>query len=352
MDNFIYNGNPARVIFGRGTISRLAEEAERLSADRVLVLSTPEQADQAQGIAEVLGSRFAGLYSKAQMHTPVDVTADALREVERLGANAVLSIGGGSTTGLGKAIAFRTDLPQIVVPTTYAGSEATPILGETENGRKVTKSDPRILPEVIVYDVDLTLTLPVAMSVTSGINAVAHAVEALYAREANPIVSLMAEQGISAIARALPIIARRPDDPDARADALYGAWLCGVCLGSVGMALHHKLCHTLGGMFNLPHAPMHTALLPHAVAYNAPAAPEAMARIAQALSAKDAATGLFDLAQGLGASMALKTMGMPDDGIDPAVEQAMANAYWNPRVLEKDGLHQLLAGAYEGQRPE
>jgi len=352
VDNFIYNGNPARVIFGRGTISRLADEAERLSADRVLVLSTPEQAEQAQGIAEVLGSRFAGLYAKAQMHTPVDVTADALREVERLGANAVLSIGGGSTTGLGKAIAFRTDLPQIVVPTTYAGSEATPILGETENGRKVTKSDPRILPEVIVYDVDLTLTLPVAMSVTSGINAVAHAVEALYAREANPIVSLMAEQGIAAIARALPVIARQPDDPDARADALYGAWLCGVCLGSVGMALHHKLCHTLGGMFNLPHAPMHTALLPHAVAYNASAAPEAMARIAQALDADDPATGLFDLAKGLGASMALKTMGMPGDGIDAAVEQAMANAYWNPRALERDRLRRLLTRAYEGERPE
>lgn len=352
MDNFIYNGNPARVIFGRGTISRLADEAERLSADRVLVLSTPEQAEQAQGSAEVLGSRFAGLYAKAQMHTPVDVTADALREVERLGANAVLSIGGGSTTGLGKAIAFRTDLPQIVVPTTYAGSEATSILGETENGRKVTKSDPRILPEVIVYDVDLTLTLPVAMSVTSGINAVAHAVEALYAREANPIVSLMAEQGIAAIARALPAIARQPDDPDARADALYGAWLCGVCLGSVGMALHHKLCHTLGGMFNLPHAPMHTALLPHAVAYNASAAPEAMARIAQALGADDPATGLFDLAKGLGASMALKTMGMPGDGIDAAVEQAMANAYWNPRALERDRLRRLLARAYEGERPE
>jgi alcohol dehydrogenase class IV len=351
VDNFVYNGNPARVIFGRGTVSRLGDEADRLGVRRILVLSTPEQADQATGIAEVLGSRFAGLYSKAQMHTPVEVTQDAMRTVESLSADAVLSIGGGSTTGLGKAIAFRTDLPQIVVPTTYAGSEATPILGETENGRKVTKSDPRILPEVIVYDVDLTLTLPVAMSVTSGINAIAHAVEALYAREANPIVSLMAEQGIAAIARALPIIARQPDDADARADALYGAWLCGVCLGSVGMALHHKLCHTLGGMFNLPHAPMHTALLPHAVAYNAPATTEAMAKIAAALGSDDAATGLFDLAEGLGASMALKTMGMPGDGIDAAVEQAMANAYWNPRALEKEGLRQLLATAYEGQRP-
>lgn len=352
MQDFVYSSHAARVVFGRGTIATLAQEAERLSIDRVLVLSTPEQGEQAKAIATILGARYAGLYAKAQMHTPVEVTVDALKVVERVGADGVLSIGGGSTTGLGKAIAFRTNLPQIVVPTTYAGSEATPILGETEHGRKVTKSDQRILPEVIVYDVDLTLTLPVAMSVTSGLNAVAHAVEALYAREPNPVISLLAEQGISAFARALRIIARRPDDPEARSDALYGAWLCGMCLGSVGMALHHKLCHTLGGMFNLPHAPMHTALLPHAVAYNASAAPEAMMRIARALGADDAATGLFDLAETLGASMALKSMGMPADGIDSAVEQSMANAYWNPQALEREGLRRLLANAYDGRRPE
>jgi alcohol dehydrogenase class IV len=351
MQSFTYNANPGRVIFGHGTIGKLAEEADRLSVSKVLVLSTPEQSEQAASVAKHLGSRFAGLYTKAQMHTPVDVTSDAMKEVERIGADAVLAVGGGSTTGLGKAIAFRTDLPQIVVPTTYAGSEATPILGETENGRKVTKSDLRILPEVIVYDIDFTLTLPVPMSVISGLNAVAHAVEALYAREANPIISLLAEQGIAAFARSLPIIAKHPDDRAARADALYGAWLCGVCLGSVGMALHHKLCHTLGGMFNLPHAQMHTAVLPHAVAYNARATPEAMGRISKALGANDAARGLFDLASSLGAPMALKSMGMPADGIDAAVDQAMSNAYWNPRSLEKEGLRQLLMRAFEGERP-
>jgi len=188
--------------------------------------------------------------------------------------------------------------------------------------------------------------------VTSGLNAVAHAVEALYARETNPIISLLAEQGIAAFAQSLPVIARKPDDREARANALYGAWLCGVCLGSVGMALHHKLCHTLGGMFNLPHAPMHTAVLPHAVAYNASSTPEAMARVAKALGGDDAATGLFDLASGLGAQMALKSMGMPKDGIDEAVDQAMSNAYWNPKPLAKEGLRQLLADAYEGVRPQ
>ncbi|MDL2398868.1 maleylacetate reductase [Rhizobium mayense] len=351
MENFVYNANPGRVIFGSGTISRLGEEAERLGAKCVLVLSTPEQAGQAEDIARHLGSRVAGIYSKAQMHTPVDVTSDAMRTVERLDADALVSIGGGSTTGLGKAIAYRTDLPQIVVPTTYAGSEATPILGETEGGRKVTKSDPRILPEVIVYDVDLTLSLPVALSVTSGINAIAHAVEALYAREANPIVSMMAEEGIAAIARALPLIQANPQDRGARADALYGAWLCGVCLGSVGMALHHKLCHTLGGMFNLPHAPMHTAVLPHAVAYNSKAAPASMARISRALGGGEPALALYDLAKRLGAVMSLQDLGMPANSVGDAVEQAMSNAYWNPRALEKKALSELLELAYRGDAP-
>ncbi len=351
MQNFIYTGNPGRVVFGSGTIEQLDSEAEKLGVKRVLVLSTPEQAEQAKAISDHLGDRIVGLFSKATMHTPVEVTMAAMEEVNSLRADAVLSVGGGSTTGLGKAIAFRTDLPQIVVPTTYAGSEATPILGETENGRKVTKSDPRILPEVIVYDVDLTLSLPVSMSVTSGINAIAHAVEALYAREANPIISMMAETGIGALARALPTLKTDPLNRDARAEALYGAWLCGVCLGSVGMALHHKLCHTLGGMFNLPHAPMHTAVLPHAVAYNAPAAPDAMRRIAKALNATDAAQALYDLASHLGAEMSLAKIGMPAAQLGETVDRAMANPYWNPRALDRSSLEALLSAALHGERP-
>jgi alcohol dehydrogenase class IV len=285
------------------------------------------------------------------MHTPVEVTADAMRVVAEHAVDALLAIGGGSTTGLGKAIAFRTDLPQIVVPTTYAGSEATPILGETEGGRKVTKSDPRILPEVIVYDVDLTMTLPVSLSVTSGINAVAHAVEALYAKEANPIISLMAEEGIGAIARALPRIHSNPKDEVARADALYGAWLCGVCLGSVGMALHHKLCHTLGGSFDLPHAETHTIVLPHALAYNAPAIPAVMETLRAVLKTDDPATALYDLAGRIGARRALCEIGMPPDGIDIATDRALANPYWNPRALEREPIRALIARAYAGERP-
>src|SRR5215469_4045899 len=351
LDAFVHNANPGRVIFGAGTLSRLPAEVERLGLARVLVLATPVQESSAQELARQIGARSAGVFADARMHTPVEVTEKAMAVVAGQRIDGLVAVGGGSTTGLAKALALRTDLPQIVAPTTYAGSEMTPILGETQAGRKVTQSSPKILPEVVIYDVDLTFTLPVAQSVTSGMNAIAHAVEALYTREANPLISLLAENGIGALARGLPRIAADPHEREARASALYGAWLCGICLGTVGMALHHKLCHTLGGMFDLPHAESHTAVLPHAVAYNRSAAPAAMQAVARALGVKDPAGGLYDLASELGATMALRDLGMTQAGIVQATEASLANPYWNPRPLEKEAIRALLTAAYEGARP-
>jgi alcohol dehydrogenase class IV len=351
MQPFVYVGAPSRVVFGSGTLNRLADEVRALGCSRALVLSTPEQAAAAGDLADRLGALGAGLFTEAAMHTPVEVTERAMLAVRQMGADCTVALGGGSTTGLGKAIALRTDLPQIVIPTTYAGSEATPILGETRDGLKTTQRGARILPEVILYDVDLTLTLPAGLSATSGMNAIAHAVEGLYTQDANPIVSLMAEEGIRALGSALPRIHRDPGDRAARTDALYGAWLCGVVLGSVGMALHHKLCHTLGGTFDLPHAQTHTVILPHAAAYNAAAAPEAMARVARALGVQDAPQGLYDLARRLGAPVGLQDIGMPRDGLDKAADLASANPYWNPRPIERAALRALLDDAYYGYRP-
>src|SRR5262245_41396051 len=254
MQPFSYTADPVRVIFGRGTIDRIGDEVKRLGKARALVLSTPQQAAQAHALANRLGPLAAGVFAEAAMHTPVEVTERALAVVAQVKADCTVALGGGSTTGLGKAIALRTDLPQIAVPTTYAGSEATAIIGETRDGLKVTQRTLKVLPEVIVYDVDLTMSLSPALTATSGMNAIAHAVEALYAQDRNPVTSLMAEEGIRALARALPAITADPRDAEARSDALYGAWLCGTCLNAVGMALHHKLCHTLGGSFDLPHA--------------------------------------------------------------------------------------------------
>ncbi|PVE21586.1 maleylacetate reductase [Microvirga sp. KLBC 81] len=352
MQSFVYEALPTRVVFGSGTASQLRPEVERLGVRRVLVLSTPGRGEvQAREIAALLGDLSCGVHAGAVMHTPVDATETALQVVRELGADAVVAVGGGSTTGLGKAIALRTDLPQIVLPTTYAGSEMTPILGETKDGVKTTQRTLKVLPEVVIYDVDLTMGLPPAIAATSGMNAMAHAVEALYAKDRNPITSLMAEEGIRSLARSLPEIADDPQDRTARADALYGAWLCGTCLGSVGMALHHKLCHVLGGTFDLPHAETHTIVLPHAVAYNAPAAPDAMERIARALGVTDAAQGLFGLAGRLGAKQALRDIGMPADGIEQALEATLAAPYWNPRPLEEQALRDLLTRAWNGDPP-
>ena len=342
MKPFVHMALPVRVVFGRGRLAEAAAEAKRLGIKRPLVITTPHQAESAAGIVkETGGVAFAG----AAMHTPVNVTEKAMAVLKAAGCDGTIALGGGSSTGLGKAIALRTDLPQLVIPTSYAGSEMTNILGETADGAKVTKRDARIQPESVIYDPDLLGTLPPLFAATSGMNAIAHAVEGLYAADGNPIVSLMAEEGIRALASALPKGKAGQDE------ALYGAWLCGAVLGSAAMALHHKLCHVLGGTFDLPHAETHTVILPHATAYNAPAAEEAMRRIAQVLGTASAAQGLFDLAQKLGAPLALRDIGMPESGLDRAADIAVANPYPNPRNLERGAIRQLLDDAFHGRRP-
>ena len=264
MHSFVYKSSALRVVFGERTSARLPEEADLLAIRRALVLTTPGHEQLGREMAERLGNSFAGLFAGAVMHTSIPVTEEVVNRAAGLNADGIVAVGGGSTIGLGKAISLRTRLPQIAIPTTYAGSEMTPILGETQNGVKTTRSGPQIMPATVIYDVDLTLSLPVRIAAVSGMNALAHSVEALYAKDRNPIVSLMAAEAIRAMVGALPDIARAPDDRDARSRALYGAWLSGLCLGSVGMALHHKLCHVLGGTFNLPHAETHAVVLPHA----------------------------------------------------------------------------------------
>jgi len=351
MRPFVYNALPARIVFGSGTLQRLPEEVQRLGCQRALVLSTKFQEQSGKDVQKLLGKVAVGLYSNATMHTPETITEEAMKLAEQLKADCVVSVGGGSTTGLGKAIAYRTDLPQIVIPTTYAGSEATPILGQTAGGQKTTLKSDKVLPEVILYDVDLTMTLPATMTITSGMNAIAHAVEALYSPESNPMIDMLAEQGIAAIARALPIIHKDPSNVDARSDALFGAWACGTCLGAVGMSLHHKICHTLGGSFDMPHAETHTVILPHAVAYNEPGAKEAIAKVARALGTDNAAQGLYDLAKSLGAPYSLKELGFKEEDIPKAADIASKAPYPNPVKLEREKILILLKNAWAGTRP-
>jgi maleylacetate reductase len=348
--SFACRFNPARILFGAGSVARLAEELRAAGRGRALILATPAQRDAADTLAASLGGLAAGVFAEAAMHTPVEVTERAMAAFAAAGADCTVALGGGSTIGLGKAIAWRNDAMQFVVPTTYAGSEVTPILGQTEKGLKTTVRDAKILPEVVIYDPDLTLTLPVGLSVTSGLNAIAHAVEGLYAEDRNPVTALIAVEGIRALKEALAVIVRAPRDRAARARALYGAWLCGTVLGTVGMALHHKLCHTLGGSFDLPHAETHAVLIPHTAAYNAAAAGAELAPAA-ALFGGDLGGGLWDFAQSLGAPLALRDLGLRWSDLDRAADLAVKNPYWNPRPVARDAIRALLGRAWAGERP-
>ena len=348
--SFLYIANPARIVFGPGSLSQIVDEVLHLGCSNALVLSTASRREDAERLNHQLGALGAGVFSEAVMHTPVDVTERAMEAYANMGADCVIALGGGSTIGLGKAIAYRNNTPQLVVATTYSGSEMTPILGQTENGVKATFKHPSILPDVVIYDAELTFGLSVLMSVTSGLNAMAHAIEGLYAKDRNPITEFMALEGIRVLKDALPVIVERPKDLKARNNALYGSWLCGSVLGTVGMALHHKLCHTLGGSFNLPHAETHAILLPHTAAYNAQAA-DVLAPVAE-LFGGVLGGGLYDFAQHLGAPLALKHLGLAEVDLDRAADLAVQNAYWNPRPVEREAVRELLQRAWSGARPE
>jgi maleylacetate reductase len=318
MTSFTYAANPVRVVFGRGTLGALGDEARRLGMGRVLLIGTPRHAGKA---VEALGPLLAARFEDATMHTPVDVTERALKVVAEHDVDGVVAIGGGSATGLAKAIALHTDLPQLIVPTTYAGSELTEVLGQTGDGRKTTQKTPKVRPETVLYDVDLTLGLPVPLSAASGLNALAHAVEARYAPDANPMTDLLAAEATKLLTSALPRIARDPSDVDARTDALRGAWLAGTCLDAVSMGLHHRLCHLLGGKFGLPHAETHAVLLPYVMAHKG----------------LEDADEIFELAASLPIPHSLAELGLTEADIADEPEAAL--------------LRQAIAGTRPAARP-
>ncbi|GLW91292.1 maleylacetate reductase and hydroxyquinol 1,2-dioxygenase domain-containing protein [Actinokineospora globicatena] len=351
MSDFRYSTGPTRVVFGSHTLADVRPEVERLGRTRVLVLADPGLGTVGDRVREALGALAVGRFDGAVMHTPVAVTEQALALLREVGADCVVAVGGGSTTGLAKALAVRTGVDQVILPTTYAGSEVTPVLGETDGGTKTTRSSPDILPETVIYDVELSRGLPLGITVTSAVNAMAHAVEALYAPDTNLVTDRLALEAIERIARALRRVKADPADADIRADLLTGAWLAGTCLGSVGMGLHHKLCHTLGGTYGLPHSPTHAVVLPHALAYNAPYAKEAVRRIGEALGNPDAPAAIHDLLVETGAPTSLRELGLAEADLAQAAELATAKPYPNPAPLTQEGLAGLLRAAWAGERP-
>ena len=344
----MHDTGTTRVLFGRGTVQRVGEELARLGGHRTLLLSTPGRSALAEQIRSQIGDSAAGVFAGAVEHTPLEVTERAIARMHELNADSIVSVGGGSTTGLGKALVFRKRVSHLVLPTTYAGSEVTPVLGETVDGEKATRSDPELVPEVVIYDVELTTTLPWAITVTSAANAVAHAVEALYGSGRTPGSDRTAAEAINVLGSGLRELGSDFGNIDARADLLYGAWLAGTCLANVGMGLHHKLCHTLGGSFGLPHAPTHAVVLPYAMEFNAAAAPEAMATAAAALGVEKAPSGVQALIRLLGGPKSLAELGFRTDHILHAADLATQRPYPNPRQITREGIVDLLQRATVG----
>ncbi len=344
---FIFPGITSRVVFGTGTLAQTGDEVRRLGHAGALVLSTSHQAEEAEALATALGPLSRGVFTQAAMHTPIEVTEAALDAYQSSSATCVVSLGGGSTIGLGKAIAVRSGADQIAIPTSYAGSEMTDILGETVDGRKTTRRDPAIRPETVIYDVALTLSLPAAMTVTSALNAIAHGVEALYAADGNPVLSLMSVEAMRAFKAGLPVLRDAPQDLAARGQVLYAAWLCSTALGYVTMALHHKLVHTLGGSFNTPHADTNAILLPHTASFNAGAVPELLAPVAPvaAVFGGSVGGGLWDFAKANSAPLALRDLGLTTADLDRAAEIATQTPYPNPRPFDRADIRKLLQAA-------
>jgi maleylacetate reductase len=342
---------PWNVVFGAGSLASLPERMDALGLKRALVLATPEQASAAAAVVALLDTRAATSFTDACMHVPVATVAAAADRARALHCDSTVSIGGGSTTGLGKALALNIGLPQIAIPTTYAGSEMTNIWGMAEDGRKRTGRDSRVLPVLTIYDAELTLTLPPLIAGPSGMNALAQAIINAKDPRTNPIIMSLALEAITAIAQALPQVMREPDNLAAREQVLYGASLAGAALGAGVTSLHHRLCHTLGGSYNTPHAETHSILLPYTVAYAAPAVPELVARVAKALGADNAAQGIYDLSIRIGLATSLESVGIAQADLERIAALATETAVSNPREVTTEGVLAVLEDAYAGQRP-
>ncbi|HEY9390715.1 MAG TPA: maleylacetate reductase [Mycobacteriales bacterium] len=348
---FTLGPTPGRVVFGTGSVDRIADEVATLGLRRIMVVAAGSSAPVGAAIAERLGDVAVGTFDQVRQHVPEQLAAAASDAARELSADGVLTVGGGSAIGLGKAVALDTGATVVAVPTTYSGSEMTSIYGVTGRHKRVGR-DPVAQPRLVVYDPALTVGLPARVTATSGFNALAHCVEALYAPGTDPLARLHAVAGVHALARSLPIAVEQPDDLDARTQALFGAFLAGGALAVAGTALHHKLCHVLGGTFGLEHGEVNAVLLPHVAAFNQPAVPEAMAQVADAMGSADAASGLHDLAFRLGAPTSLAELGMPADGLTEAARRAVdAVGDTNPRPVSADGLCALLDDAYQGRHP-
>lgn len=349
--DFSFKALPWNIVFACGAVKRLASELDALGFNRAVVLSTPEQHEHADLVCAILGERAVGQFTDAVMHVPVKTVEQAMSVVNALGADCSVAIGGGSTTGLGKALALNLDLPNIVIPTTYAGSEMTNVWGMTKDGLKQTGRNNKVLPNLTIYDPELTVALPAAIAGPSGINAMAQAVVNVTSSKPNPIITALAVDGIRALARSLPRVISHPSDLQARSGALYGACLAGGSLGLGVTGLHHRICHTLGGSYNTSHADTHAIILAHTVAFNEEAVPDATAVVADALGAEDAAVGIYTLLNSVSKKTKLSDLGIGESDLDAIANQVVEKEVANPKPVSETDVRKILDDAYFGRSP-
>lgn len=351
-NDFVHSAPAQRIVFRAGAVGLVAQECDRLGLHRVLVIGGDATQSLAESVVAALGGRAVGLFTDVVQHVPTEQAGAVVDRARRAGADGAVTVGGGSTTGLGKVIALECHVPLVAVPTTLAGSEMTPIYGITQGDRKQTGQDDRVIPRTVLYDPDLTLTMPAAFTASSGMNAMAHSVEALWLATSTPISAAYAERSIRLLVDGLRGSVVDPDDLGARSAALMGACLAGRALGLSGTGLHHKICHVLGGKFRLGHSEVHSAVLAQVVAWNSAAAPSAVADLGWALGTDDAAGALFDLARELGAPTALASLGLEEAALPEVADLVVSAAPHNPRLVDRDGVLDLLEAAFAGTRPK
>jgi len=353
MESFTYTGQAYRIVFGPGAAGKLGEEIDRLGCRSALFCCTPGRAAEVGALADRHRALSAGVCAIARPFVPYEVAEEGRTIARNTLADCLVAYGGGTPIGLAKAIALETSLPIIAIVTTYSGSEATSIQGIIRDGVRTTYIEDRLLPKSIIYDPALSADLPLALSLLSGFNSMAHGVTAFFGENTGPINRLHAEEGIRAMAAALARLARDPGDLDARGEALYGAFLNASTLMAAGVILHHKMVHVLGGDFGLPHASVHAVVLPHSVGYMSPARPESARRIARALGEEsgDAAGAIFDLLRQSGAPTALRDLGMKPEDLDEAADRILTHPYYSPRPFDRAAIRALLDDIQEGRRP-
>lgn len=354
MKSFTHLAMPGRVVHGAGRVAELADEVAALGAERVMFCCTKSRVPAVKQLAATLGDRVAGICDAAKIFVPLTAVEPGREMAADLGADCLVSYGGGTAVGLAKAIALEQGQPIVSIVTTYSGSETTALQGIIgHDGVRVNYRDMRMLPRTLIYDPELMVDVPLDVSVASGFNSISHAVSSYLGKDANPVADMYSENGIRTMSAALVKLAENPRDIDARSDAMQGAWLCGMTIMSSGTTIHHKIAHVLGGGFDLPHGPTHAVVLPHSTSYNRDQAPDAMAGIGRAfgVAPEDAPNALFDLLGKSGAVESLRGLGLPESALDEAADRIMIDRYFNLRDYDRDAIRALLQDAWEGRPP-